>query len=317
MTQDPTPAPRDPERPAPPPRAVRARRGRRWLRGLVRGVLLFLTLVVAVLAAAIIATLSVDLGPAVKARAERAAGNYLERDFSIGRLSIRLATGTFIVEDLVIGGLEPEHRPFLTARRIEVTMPLGVLFEREVLLESIVMTDWDMRIETWPDGRHSFPRFTRERTEPPGPRRFVTTLRYVHARNGQFTYEDHGTPWSTVARNLDVVVRKTSEYEGTASFSNGTVQIQDYLPMQMEMRSRFTIDGALVRFSDLDLVADGSVSDVTGVVDLGRWPEQTWNVRSRVDFPRMRQIFFSREPWRLTGTGEFTGRSTCSRAAAS
>jgi hypothetical protein len=286
--------------------AARPRRRRRWLRGIVRAAALFLSLVVAILAIAVIATLSIDLGPAAKGHAERAAANYLGREFSIGRLSIRLATGTFLVEDLVIGGLEPEHRPFLTARTIEVGMPLGALFRREVLLESIVMSDWNMLIETWPNGRHNFPRFTRERTTP-GPRRFVTTLRYVHARDGQFTYEDHGTPWSTVARNLDVVVRKDTEYTGTASFSNGTVQIQDFLPMQVDMRSQFTVDGALVRFSDLDLVADGSVSDITGVVDLGRWPEQTWHVRSKVDFPRMRQLFFAREPWRLSGTGEFTG----------
>jgi hypothetical protein len=309
MTQDPTTGAGGPEAEAPIAEtgAARPRRRRRWLRGIVRAVALFLSLVVAILAIAVIATLSIDLGPAAKGHAERAAANYLERDFSIGRLSIRLATGTFIVEDLVIGGLEPEHRPFLTARRIEVAMPLGALVRREVLLESIVMRDWNMLIETWPNGRHNFPRFTRERTTPPGPRRWVTTLRYVHARDGQFTYEDHGTPWSTVARNLDVVVRKDGEYTGTARFSNGTVQIQDFLPMQVEMRSQFSVDGALVRFSDLDLVADGSVSDITGVVDLGRWPEQTWNVRSKVDFPRMRQLFFAREPWRLSGTGEFTG----------
>lgn len=303
MTQDPT-VHRDSDGPEPPAPAPRQRR---WLRALLRSIAVFVSLLVMMVAVAIIATLSVDLGPSVKARAERAAAGYLDREFSIGRLSIRLATGTFIVEDLVIGGLEQGHRPFLTARRIDVSMPLGALFRREVLLESIVMSDWQMLIESWPNGRHSFPRFTRPRSDPQGPRRFVTTLRYVHAGSGQFTYEDHATPWSTVARNLDVVLRRTTEYGGTATFSNGTVQIQNYLPMQVDMRSRFTVDGALVRFSDLDLVADGSVSEITGVVDLGRWPEQTWNVRSTVQFPRMRQLFFAREPWRLTGTGEFTG----------
>jgi hypothetical protein len=223
MSQDSTTEPRDPESPEPSAPAPPPRRRRRWLRALVRLAAVFLSLVAIILAVAIIGTLAVDLGPAVKGRAERAAADYLDREFSMGRLSIRLATGTFIVEDLVIGGLEPEHRPFLAARRIEVSLPLGALVHREVLLESIVMSDWTMLVETWPDGRHNFPRFTRERKTPPGPKRFVTTLRHVHARGGQFTFEDHGTPWSTVARNLEVVVRKTDEYRGTVSFADGTV----------------------------------------------------------------------------------------------
>src|SRR5690606_37101270 len=61
------------------------------------------------------------------------------------------------------------------------------------------------------------------------------------------------------------------------------------------------------RFSRLELVADGSRSDVTGWVDLSRWPEQVWNVRSVVQFPRMREIFFAREDWELGGEGHFTG----------
>ena len=68
------------------------------------------------------------------------------------------------------------------------------------------MTDWTMVVETWPDGQHSFPKFTRD--GPRGPKRFVTTVQSVRATEGEFIYEDHGTPWSTVARNLEVVVTR-------------------------------------------------------------------------------------------------------------
>ena len=114
-------------------------------------------------------------------------------------------------------------------------------------------------------------------------------------------------PWRTVARNLEVTVEKTTGYGGTAKFRNGTVAIQQYLPMQTDMDGVFTIDGALIRFSQLQLRSDGSRSDVTGVVDTSRWPEQTWHVKSVVDFPRMREIFFARENWVLGGEGHFTG----------
>lgn len=292
---------------APAPDATPERPRRSVWRMLGRGLRRVLMLAAVLLAVALVTTLTVDLGPGVRGFAERAGANYLKREFSIGRLSIRLLTGHFVVEDLRIGGLEKEHRPFLFARTIEVSMDFSALAHREVLIESVRMTGWKMAVETWANGRHSFPKFTRDRTEPPGPKRFVTTVRSVVASDGEFYFEDHGVPWSTTARNLEVRVEKTTGYGGTARFSGGTVAIQQYLPMQTDMEGVFTVEGPLVKFSRLQLVSDGSRSDVTGTVDLSRWPEQTWHVRSVVDFPRMREIFFARERWAIGGEGHFTG----------
>jgi hypothetical protein len=259
------------------------------------------------LAVAIVTTITVDLGPGLRGQAERSGSSYLKRPLTIGRLSVRLLTGSFLVEDLRIGGLQADDRPFLTARTIELSLSFAALLHREVLVDSVVMSDWRMLVETWPNGRHSFPRFTGDGPRSTGPKRFVTTVRRVLARRGQFTYEDHGTPWTTVARNLEVMVAKTDGYGGTARFSGGTVAIQQYLPMRTDMAGTFRIEGPLIRFSRLELVSDGSRSDITGTVDTSRWPEQAWNVRSVVQFPRMREIFFAREHWRLGGEGHFTG----------
>jgi hypothetical protein len=270
-----------------------------------RGVRHFFSILAILLAVAIVTTISVDLGPSLRARAAKAGGDYLKREMTIGRLSVRLLTGTFIVENLRIGGLHAGDRPFLTAQRIDITLPLSALIHREVLFQSVRMTGWTMVVETWPNGQHSFPKFTRD--GPKGPKRFVTTVTSVRATGGQFTYEDHGTPWSAVARNLDVIVTKGVTYDGTARFSDGTVTIQNHVPMRADMTSRFTIEAGIARFSEMQLLADGSRSQVTGEVDLGHWPEQTWHVQSRVHFPRMREIFFTKEPWRLRGDGDFTG----------
>ncbi len=152
---------------APEPAATPAPRRSAW-RLLGRGLKRVLQLTAILLAVALVATLTVDLGPHVRGVAERAGGNYLKRDFTIGRLSIRLLTGHVIVEDLRIGGLEKTDRPFLDARRIEVALDFSALAHREVLIESVRMSDWTMAVETWPNGRHSFPKFARERKEPPG-----------------------------------------------------------------------------------------------------------------------------------------------------
>ena len=255
-----------------------------------------LALLAAVLAVLLIVTFAVDLGPALRGRAERAASNYLKRDVRIGRLYARLIPGRFGVEDLVIGGLEPGHRPFLTAKRIDVELSWWTAFSREILIRSVTMTDWKMVIETFPGNRHNFPRFMPERREPRGPRRWVTTLRYVQASHGEFLFQDHVTPWSTHAPNLSVAVFRVPDgYGGRAEFSKGTIRIQAYEPMWAEMRSTFKIDGGIVKFDRIDLRTDGARSDLTGEVDLGRWPEQTYRIESRIEFPRMRELFFARD----------------------
>ena len=48
-------------------------------------------------------------------------------------------------------------------------------------------------------------------------------------------------------------------------------------------------------------------SIATGDLDFSKWPEQTYNVNSTIDFPRMRDIFFANEKWRITGEGGFEG----------
>ena len=60
-------------------------------------------------------------------------------------------------------------------------------------------------------------------------------------------------------------------------------------------------------FDRIELVTDGAVSDVTGMVDLGKWPEQLYHVKSRIQFPRMREIFFATNTFDLHGEGEFDG----------
>ncbi|HEX5473703.1 MAG TPA: translocation/assembly module TamB domain-containing protein [Vicinamibacterales bacterium] len=264
-------------------------------------------LLVALVAALAAASLTLDLGPALRARAERAGSNYIDRPMHIGHLSVKLLSGTFIVQDLVIEGLHPTDRPFLRAKRIEVHMPWWTVFSRQLIIEGIEMSDWDMVVETFPDGRHSFPRFVHPSTKK-GPKRFTTTLHQVIARRGRFTFDDHHTPWGVVAPNLTVTVyRGVNEYRGTAEFSDGSVAIQSYQPFRVDMFSRFKIDGGQVVFDRLGLRSTGAITNVTGSVDLGHWPEMLWNVRSRVDFPTQKGIFFENDRFTVAGYGDFTG----------
>ncbi len=291
--------------PAPPPRRPA---WRRYGLGLM-------AVIVAVVAGVIMTVFTVDLGPSLKARAETEGSKYLERPMHIGRLSARITPGVFVVEGLVIDGLEPGDRPFLRAGKIEVVVPWWTVFTRKLVIESVEMTDWQMLVETWPNspaypnGRHNFPRFVKE-SKSKGPKRFTTTLRWMLASRGSFTYEDHGTPWSTVARDLRVSISRgfvDTKYRGQASFGDATIGIQSYEPFHARMDSRFTIEGSDLQFSRIDLLSDGAKSAMTGSIDMGRWPEQTYYIRSTIDFATQKDIFFHREKFTASGEGQFHG----------
>jgi hypothetical protein len=258
----------------------------------------------AALAVAIVTTLTVDLGPGLRGLAEREGSRRIKRPMHIGQLSVRLLNGKFVLRDFVIDGLNPGDRPFLKAKQIQVSLAWSAMFHREVLLDSIDMTDWEMLIEQWAGGRHSFPSFG---STSSGRRAFVTTLQSVRTRNGGVTFEDHGTPWSAIARNLDITLNKLSTYRGEATFKGGTIKIQDYLPMDASMNAIFRVENGIVLFERLNLMTDGAESLITGEVDLAHWPEQTYRVKSTVDFHRMREIFFAKENYTLSGEGRFTG----------
>ncbi len=276
-----------------------------WLYRFARRFALVIGIVVAVV---VVSTLTIDLGPALRARAESAGRNWFERELTIGRLGVHLGRGRFVIEDLRIGGMFPGEPPWLVAKHIEVSLTWGALFGREILLDDIEMTDWRMVVESFPDGRQTFPRVTGPPRAPrTGPRLVVTTLQYVRAHRGELVVNDYGSDWFAVAPNLDVTVAKVGQYRGTLKFSGGTIAIQKYVPMSADLSAAFKlVDGKIV-FDRIDLVTDGAVSQITGVVDPAQWPEQLYQVKSRVQFPRMREIFFANDSFSLSGEGLFAG----------
>jgi len=256
-------------------------------------------------AVALVTSITVDLGPALRLRAEVAGSNYLKRPMHIGRLSVHLWRGTYVVENLTIEGMTPQARPFLTAKRIDVSMPWSTLFDRRIVFDAIEMTDWDMYVELFDGGGNNFPKFTRTAG---GQSNWTTTLQYVRASRGQFTFDDHGTPWSTVARNLDVTVaRPASQYRGQARFSEGTVKFQNYEPMRADMVTTFHIQDGKIVLDALDLKTDGAHSQLTGIVDLRNWPEQIYRINSKIDFPTEKSIWFAHDKFTVSGIGDFTG----------
>ncbi len=281
-----------------------------WLRRhpVVRYLSLAVSIAAVILAVSVVSSMTIDLGPAVRRNAEDQASKYLDRRVQIGGLHIRLLGamlgGRVEVDDLEIAGLHDGDRPFFTAQRITVALDWRTLVRREILISTVEIADWQMLVEQW-DGEQSFPRFVRGGSS--GRRPVTTTLKSLRAHDGQFSYEDHQSPWGVVARNIDLTIGNLPQYHGTARFTGGTVSIQDFEPMWANFDAQFVIDGSHIRLGRINLETDGATSVVAGDVDMSRWPEQTYQVKSHVDFPRMRELFFAGESFDLAGAGDFTG----------
>jgi hypothetical protein len=226
---------------------------------------------------------------------------------TIGRMQVRLWDGAYIFEDLRIEGLTPDSTPFLVAKRITVSNSWGPLLSRRLVFDQIEMTDWRMHVEQTADGKHNFPRFTRD--GPPRQSRWTTTLAHVRAYRGEFTFQDFGTPWGIVARNIDVTVEKPPDgnYRGRADFTDGVVAIQNYVPFRTDMRSKFEVDAGRVVFERMELVTEGTRSELVGDANLRYWPELMLSMKSTIDFPKARELFFAGETFSLTGKSAFTG----------
>ena len=262
-------------------------------------------LALVLIAAGIVTSFSVELGPSLRGRAEIAASGAIRRPMHIGALSVRLFDGRFVVRDLIIEGLTPRETPFLAAGEIVVSMPLWSLLRRALILESIEVVDWRLTIDTWPGDRNNIPRFSSDRPGG-GPSAISVSASYIHAYRGQVTYDDHKT-WSTTARNLDVSVMKLVGYRGTSRSTGGVVQIGRFEPMAAAINTWFKLDGGMVLFDRIELQTSGAQSLCAGVVDASHWPNMRFSVRSTIQMPTMREIFWARDHFSLSGVMQFEG----------
>ena len=173
------------------------------------------------------------------------------------------------------------------------------------------MTDWNMLVETFPNGGHNFPRVTPRARSPPraqadSPRRSGRCRRRADSSPTKIT-ERRGAPSAAISSITLYRSDVFNDYRGRASFSNGTVSIQSYEPFRADMEFAVQDRRRQGVFDRIELASDGATSEVTGEVDLGHWPEQMYRVKSHIDFPTQKNIFFHRDRFTASGQGDFQG----------
>ena len=65
------------------------------------------------------------------------------------------------------------------------------------------------------------------------------------------------------------------------------------------MKAQFSLDGPRMHLPASISTPTARRPSASGDVDFSHWPEQSYHVKSRVHFPRMRELFFTNETWRL------------------
>ena len=304
MAEDPQePTPKEETPPQEPRKRVWPRRARRLS-------LYALALVTATVAGLLVTFFTVDVGPVLKAQAENQATKYLERPMHIGRVVARLRPGEFEFHDVVIEGLTPDAVPFLKAKKITVALPWWTAFNRRLIVESIDMSEWEVVLESFPGGRHNLPKLMPRSSGEKKKRDFSTTLRRVVASRGHIRYIDHSTPWSLDAPNAHVTYFRRdarADYGGTLTFDDGTIRIMTYEPFKAAMKSRFSMNGPLMHFDRIDLLSEGANSVLEGDIQFNKWPEQTYQIKSKLDIAKQKEIFFKRDRFTATGQADFDG----------
>ncbi|TAK17498.1 MAG: hypothetical protein EPO35_02910 [Acidobacteria bacterium] len=266
-----------------------------------------LALILAVVSGLIVTFFSIDLGPRVKGLAEREASKFMERPMHIGSIRALVGRGEFEFTDVRIEGLTPDAAPFLVAKRIRVSLPWWTAASRKLVIDRIHMSGWRATVETWPGDKHNIPKFT-PKTRRSGGWIQTTTTREIVTDDGEFVYDDHGSPWSVVCRNMSVVVvRALGSYYGRMGFKDGTVKVQSYLPMTAAMQAGFKFEQGHMLLNRIHLDTDGASTEMTGDVDFGRWPEQIYKIKSNIQWPEMRRVFFDGSHFELDGHGTFDG----------
>ena len=279
-------------------------------------------LVVAILAAAVVSFVTIDLGPIFRVRAEQAISSQIERPVHIGRLGTYLFPGRFLIEDLIVEGLLPDDEPFFTTDRIVVSMSWLSLLQGEILIDAVNINKWRLVIDSFPDGRHNVPRFVNTDSDDNESSSevatdvqvketgfsIVTTLGQLLADEGELVFTDHGVPWGIVARNVELTVTKNQSYGGEISFRDSTVKIGNFEPMTAKMEAIYEVNNGIVQLPKIDLTTDGLKSKLIGQVDLLNWPEQTYSiVESSVNLSEMKEVFFLKDEFTVDGQAKFTG----------
>ena len=225
----------------------------------------------------------------------------------IGRLSLRVALGRFVVEDLQIEGRTPSRHAVLHREADPGGLPLVAGRQHQRVLRPFGR---DERLD-------DADREVLARRQPAAA--LQASSKAPRGRSASRRRSPTSTPTGASSPTSTTAPGRPSPATSTSTCGTRPASTRDRDHHRRHRRrsrttrrcgptcARSSRSTARSRLPEIELDTDGAHSHVTGYVDFGHWPEMIYNVDSRVDLWRMREIFFANESWRSRGEARFNG----------
>ncbi|HEX9163324.1 MAG TPA: translocation/assembly module TamB domain-containing protein [Thermoanaerobaculia bacterium] len=221
----------------------------------------------------------------------------LGRDVSIGLVTIdREHLRQVVLNDVRIANAPGALNPyFATVKQVVITGGVDSFWGRKIKVGRIDVVEPKLWFEIYPAGStlvHNFPRWN---SGPPSRYEIVhIEMGMLYARNGMFTFLDRRHQITAVATNLTAqmkVTRAQDLYAGVVVSPLMTVSIQDYLPVNVDLRGGFRFTPGRLELQSIAMKGQGIQAFVSGSV--APLSEAAYNLRvtAQTDLDRIRQIF--------------------------
>ncbi len=221
----------------------------------------------------------------------------LGRDVSIGLIVFdRAHLRQVVLKDVRIANAPGAVNPyFATVKEVVITGGVESFWRRDIKVGRIDIIEPELFFEIYPAGSklvHNFPHWN---SGPPSNSTIVhLELGTMYVKGGGFTFLDRRHQITAVATDLASqinITRAKDLYAGIVTSPRVTLRIQDYLPIDLDLRGgiRYTpgkleLQSIALKGAGLEAFISGTIAPLSeGVYDL--------RVTSQADLQRVRQIF--------------------------
>lgn len=277
----------------------RQRRGPMWgcLKAIAIGAIAALALLVIIVGGGYWYLGSASFADLVRLRIESTLANRLGRTVSIG--SVRIVTARpqrVILNDLRIanapGGV---NKYFATVRQVEITGGVESFWGRDIRVSRVEIRDPQLNFEIFPAGAplvHNFPHWN---AGPKSRYEIVhLTIGTLHATGGAMNFLDrrHDIAATTVGLTSVVNISRAGDvYEGVATSPRLSIRIQDYVPIDLDLRGGFRYTPGVLALNSIALRGRGIDAFLSGKIAPLSEGAYNFSVRSNVGLDRVREIF--------------------------
>jgi translocation and assembly module TamB len=218
------------------------------------------------------------------------------------------------IRGLTIHGTEaPDDVPLAHADRVVARIRIISLLETEFGFKSIVVEHPVIHLIVHPDGTTNIPapKVQRQSTKNPVEQLFALSIRSLQVRDGNFLWNDQGTPFDLDVNNVSADMSYSflrGRYDGTLVLGRVSTRFRDYQPFSWTAAARFTLSKNDVEVNSLKWDSSHSHLEASGHVRDFFHPVISANYKGAVDLAEL--AFITRQRELRAGILDLNGKGT-------